>query len=283
MSSNSLMNLAFEDNLVRVHLDSDGNPWFVVKDVCRVLELSNPSEATNSLDEDEKGSIRITDGTSPAGGNPNMLTISESGLYALVFRSRKPEAKRLRKWVTAEVLPAIRKTGGYALPGSPAALPKGPYAELGLPELPEDIRRISGKERARCLHLAQQTARIAGITDVSAVNHMFVDYCRKLSGGVLPFAGRGETDKAAIREFVRQCCKPGRPNTRMALGPIYNAYRDWCLDQGDGLDPAPRSVFITILPIVADYCRLVRPRVKGERMWCVDGLTLNENSVYAHH
>ncbi|MDR3361308.1 MAG: Bro-N domain-containing protein, partial [Desulfovibrio sp.] len=82
----------------------------------RVLELGNPSEAISNLDEDEKGSIRITDGTSPSGGNPNFLTVSESGLYALIFRSRKPEAKRIRKWVTSEVLPAIRKSGGYALP-----------------------------------------------------------------------------------------------------------------------------------------------------------------------
>ena len=111
----SLMPFAFDDALVRIRLDENGDPWFVAKDVCAVLELGNPSEAVKSLDDDEKGSIRITEGTSPEGGNPNMIIISESGLYALIFKSRKPEAKRVRKWVTSEVLPSIRKTGTYSL------------------------------------------------------------------------------------------------------------------------------------------------------------------------
>lgn len=91
----------------------NGEPWFVAKDVCNILELTNPTMALESLDEDERGSLRITEGTSPAGGNPNVNIINESGLYALIFKSRKPQAHAFRKWVTSEVLPEIRKTGGY--------------------------------------------------------------------------------------------------------------------------------------------------------------------------
>lgn len=97
------------EHLVRVVMDEAGEPWFVAKDVCDVLELTNSRKALADLEEDEKG---VTTGYTP-GGNQSFATVNESGLYSLIFRSRKPEAKRFRKWVTSEVLPAIRKTGGY--------------------------------------------------------------------------------------------------------------------------------------------------------------------------
>ena len=80
-----LMPLAFNDSLVRVRKDEQGNPWFIVKDVCAVLDLSNVTEATRSLDEDERGSVILN----TLGGEQEMLTVSESGLYSLIFRSRK--------------------------------------------------------------------------------------------------------------------------------------------------------------------------------------------------
>jgi len=107
----NLTTFDFNEAPVRVMV-REGAPWFVAADVCRVLELSNPSMACEGLDEDEKG-ISIAD---TPGGSQKMLTISESGLYALVFKSRKPEARKFRKWVTAEVLPALRRTGRYEMP-----------------------------------------------------------------------------------------------------------------------------------------------------------------------
>lgn len=101
----------FGNNIVRTHQDADGNPWFMAKDVCNVLEHSNSRKAVQDLDEDEKG---VTISYTP-GGNQEMTTVSESGLYALIFKSRKPEAKKFRKWITSEVIPALRKTGCYAL------------------------------------------------------------------------------------------------------------------------------------------------------------------------
>lgn len=88
-----------------------GEPWFVAKDVCEALGLENPSKACATLDPDEKG---ITTGNT-LGGSQNMLTISESGLYALIGQSRKPEARAFRRWVYGTVLPSIRKTGGYGV------------------------------------------------------------------------------------------------------------------------------------------------------------------------
>ncbi len=90
-------------------------PLFVAKDVCDVLGIVNSRDALESLDVDEKADVAISD-TSSNGVTQDRVfnTVTESGLYALVFRSRKPEAKAFRKWVTSEVLPMIRKTGGYA-------------------------------------------------------------------------------------------------------------------------------------------------------------------------
>jgi prophage antirepressor-like protein len=79
----------------------------------RVLEIKNISDAADRLDDDEKSGVAIND---PHGRPQNTTVISESGLYSLVLTSRKPEAKRFKKWVTADVLPTIRKTGSYAAP-----------------------------------------------------------------------------------------------------------------------------------------------------------------------
>ena len=87
----------------------DNTPWFVAKDVCDILEIGNPSQALSRLEDDEKNTIILNEGI----GNPNKAIISESGFYTLVLSSRKKIAKPFRLWVTREVLPRIRQTGGY--------------------------------------------------------------------------------------------------------------------------------------------------------------------------
>ena len=106
----------FNSHAVRV-VDQNGEPWFVAVDVCRILDLQNVTQALGALDSDERAMFNI-------GRQGETNIISESGMYVLVLRSRKPEAKKFRKWVTAEVLPAIRKTGRYgaAVEGQAAAL-----------------------------------------------------------------------------------------------------------------------------------------------------------------
>lgn len=98
----------FENHPVRTVVEND-QIWFVAKDVCDVLEIANVSQALGNLDDDEKGISK----TYTLGGVQELLTINESGLYALVLRSNKPQAKAFRKWITNEVLPSIRRTGGY--------------------------------------------------------------------------------------------------------------------------------------------------------------------------
>jgi prophage antirepressor-like protein len=106
----------FQNRPVRV-AGSPENPLFVAADVCAVLEIANSRDAIASLDEDEKITVGNPDGN-PRAGIPHQLAfVTESGLFALVFKSRKPEAKSFRKWVTSEVLPAIRMTGAYQQPG----------------------------------------------------------------------------------------------------------------------------------------------------------------------
>lgn len=107
----NIIPFAFEGADVRVMMRVDA-PWFVLADVCRVLEIGNPRQAATRLDDDEKGVI--TNDT--PGGSQDMTIINESGLYSLVMTSRKEAARRFKKWVTAEVLPTIRRTGRYEMP-----------------------------------------------------------------------------------------------------------------------------------------------------------------------
>lgn len=92
----------------------DGEPWFAAKDLCELLGLDNSRQAVSRLDDDEKGVIS----SDTLGGKQELTFVSESGMYALIFQSRKPQARAFRKWVTGEVLPSLRKYGYYVAPGA---------------------------------------------------------------------------------------------------------------------------------------------------------------------
>jgi anti-repressor protein len=116
----ALAPFVFEGLDVRV-TDRDGAPWFVAADVCEVLGIGNSRMAVTKLDEDEKDAVSLTD---TMGREQRATVISESGLYTLILRNRSATipgsvAHRFRKWVTAEVLPAIRRTGGYGRTADP--------------------------------------------------------------------------------------------------------------------------------------------------------------------
>ena len=108
--NNEIQRFEFKGASLRALTDEAGEPWFVAKDVCDILGLENSRKATAELDSDEKNTVTISDGIA---GNPNKTIISEPGLYRLVMKSRKPEAKEFQRWVTHEVLPSIRKHGAY--------------------------------------------------------------------------------------------------------------------------------------------------------------------------
>jgi prophage antirepressor-like protein len=118
----------FDDSSVRTVV-KDGEPWFVAKDVCEILDLEDPSMTVSRLDEDQRGKANVC----TPGGQQQMLTVSESGLYSLIFTSRKPEAKRFRKWIASEVLPEIRKTVDTVVrrPSSPASRASGSNTSAG--------------------------------------------------------------------------------------------------------------------------------------------------------
>lgn len=105
---NNIQIFKYENNDVRT-VEMNGEPWFVLKDVCVVLGLGTVSKVADRLDADEKGMNQIH----TPGGMQDVTVINESGLYNVILRSDKPEAKPFRKWVTSEVLPSIRKNGGY--------------------------------------------------------------------------------------------------------------------------------------------------------------------------
>ena len=113
----TLVPFDFEGQPVRVTTGDDGEPWFVAADVCAAMTIN--TEQTRRLDDDEKGLRTVQ----TPGGQQEMVSINESGLYSLILGSRKPEAKRFKRWVTHEVLPSIRKTGAYSVPRALAPLP----------------------------------------------------------------------------------------------------------------------------------------------------------------
>lgn len=101
----------YESQQIRLIQDEQGEPWWIAKDVCDVLELTNVAMAVKGLDDDEKGVSKVY----TLGGEQELLTINEPGLYTLIIRSNKPDAKKFKRWITHEVLPSIRKTGKYEI------------------------------------------------------------------------------------------------------------------------------------------------------------------------
>ena len=126
--------LLFEgEHLVR-HIEKDGEVWFVGVDVCRVLGIRDHHQALERLDEDERGRCSIP---TPR-GDQEMIVVSEPGIYRLVFTSRKPVAERFKRWLAHEVIPAIRKTGGYGHPADSGELPASeerPFPQWSMDEM----------------------------------------------------------------------------------------------------------------------------------------------------
>ena len=144
----------YKNSPIRI-VEKDGEPWFVAKDVCNILEIKNSRDTVyKCLDEDERG----VDIIYTPGGNQEMTIVSEAGLYSLILRSRKPEAKAFKRWVTHEVLPSIRKTGAYLSPGM-----SNEQIKALVTTLEEEVyRRIQAENRLAKLEAhAEELARSA--------------------------------------------------------------------------------------------------------------------------
>lgn len=108
--NNEMQKFDFKGAALRTLTDEAGEPWFVLKDCMSILDLGNPTETVKMFDKDEFSTTEVIDSI---GRRQQTYIISEPGLYRLVMKSRKPEAKEFQRWVTHEVLPQIRRTGGY--------------------------------------------------------------------------------------------------------------------------------------------------------------------------
>ena len=139
----------------------DGAPWFVAVDVCKALGISNTTDALKSLDADEVLTLAISEGQRAARSNN---VVNESGLYSLVLRSRKPQAKAFKKWVTSEVLPALRRTGTYALPGAVKSnTARGSLAPEFYPPWPLSDKDLQPITRAQINELSGACERVSSL------------------------------------------------------------------------------------------------------------------------
>lgn len=155
MAQQQIMPFNYGEQQIRVITDELCNLWWVARDVCKVLGLSNTTVALQPLDDDEKGVRKVY----TLGGAQNMAVINESGLYALIVRSNKPAAKPFRKWVTAEVLPAIRRTGCYQQPET--ARKKKPDSLLPIAREFRAALRLARDMGLRGAQAVQEASRLA--------------------------------------------------------------------------------------------------------------------------
>lgn len=140
----------------------DGEPWFVAKDVCLILGLGRQQDSTRYLDDDEKGECLVN----TPGGDQHMVCISEPGLYKLIMRSRKPEAKAFQRWVTHEVLPALRRDGAYvASDGTEDDATLMARALIAANRTIEANRRALEQQRERIAVLAEDNERMRPMAD----------------------------------------------------------------------------------------------------------------------
>lgn len=156
---NEMQIFDYHEHQVRT-VQKDGEPWFVLKDVCKVLGISKYRDVVERLDEDEREPVRVD----TLGGVQEMVAVNESGLYNVILRSDKPEAKPFRKWVTSEVLPSIRKSGGY-IQGQ---------AELTAEELMAKALMVAQRT------LAEREARISALTVENQIMAPKADYFDQL-------------------------------------------------------------------------------------------------------
>ncbi|MCD0419478.1 hypothetical protein LOC51_19865 [Rubrivivax sp. JA1024] len=164
----NIIPFAFEDHLVRVY-KPNGEPWFVGKDVCEVLDIKNHNDALKRLDDDERGSCSVAakgvgnaDPLCAVGGEQTMVVVSEAGVFRLIFTSRKPEAERFKRFLAHEVLPALRKHGSYSLPGRETAAAQDAAGEFpGSDEaLSVHLAKLATLKECRMIHGPRAAARL---------------------------------------------------------------------------------------------------------------------------
>jgi prophage antirepressor-like protein len=225
MTDNAVIPFRFDGSPIRT-LKIDGEPRFVLTDVCGVLEIENSRDVAGRLDDDEKAEVGITD-TSSNGVTQrrSMTVINESGLYSLILTSRKPSAKRFKKWVTSDVLPTLRKTGRYAMPGaepSPAATLDLDTVERWLTAV-DKVQALAGPAAARSF--------------LERSPLLVVPPSR--AGENSPSPTRSSVTSAVIDRFLTDCTESS-PGSRVSAAALWGAYLLW--RTAVGADAGPTTV-----------------------------------------
>ena len=213
----SLTPFAFGEHLVRSITDENGEPWFVARDVALALGYQwKGTDNIRHIPEEWRGVQSVW---TPS-GEQEMLILSEQGLYFFLGRSDKPKALPFQKWLAGEVLPTLRKSGTYRLPGEHKALPG--KAVLALDDLPADVLDLNRKLRARCLFYALQMARLTGQDSPEALRETFISCCRLVSGArELPCADADE-----LARFLAETCERDE-SFRTGTQKLWLAFRLW--------------------------------------------------------
>jgi prophage antirepressor-like protein len=169
---NELQLFNFEENEVRTLL-INGEPYFIGKDVAQILGYSNPRDALSKhVDDEDKGVAKCD----TLGGKQDLTVINESGVYALVFGSKLPNAKKFKHWVTSEVLPTLRKTGGYTMPKTYLEALKAFTAEVEKNEMLSLENKIQTQQINELKPKADYTDKILKTTDLMTITQIAKDY-----------------------------------------------------------------------------------------------------------
>lgn len=174
--NNEIQKFDFKGAPLRTLTDKAGEPWFVAKDVCAILEISNPSDALKRLDDDERSRFNL-------GRQGETNIVNEAGLYVLVLGSRKPEAHEFKRWVTHEVLPSIRKHGGY-MAGQERMTPE----QMAL----ASMRWLQSKvdEQAKQLKAQEGKVLFANAVETARTSILVGDFAKILKSNVIDIGPR---------------------------------------------------------------------------------------------
>ncbi|ASK91861.1 MULTISPECIES: BRO-N domain-containing protein [Xanthomonas] len=273
---NAITPFDFEGRAVRVVEDDAGLPWFVALDVCECLGIvwkgAGNSGSLGALDEDEKGVVT----TDTLGGQQQVAAITEPGVYKLCFRSRKPEAKRFVRWLTHDVLPALRRTGTYSLDGAEPADPPPPAMPLA-PQHRADVLVSASRIFGAALRTARQMRVPPGeamrAAYMCARRHTGVDWQEELGADLLPAlagpASEGELRRGAAMQAADEFRAAwldgslGLPDLPVLSNDAFAAFTDWCARTGR--QRVPQYAFVAALTGVGGMLKSRhRYRIPGE-------------------
>lgn len=221
MNAVALQSFGFGDHLVRA-IERGGVAWFVANDVCGALEIGNSRQAVARLEDDERDDVITNDAM---GREQRTTVVSESGVYALVFTSRKEAAKRFRRWVTQEVLPAIRTTGRYEIANDQVA----PDVAEPLADENDRLRLQLGLVREARIAFGTRGARrawaIAGLPDLGLAEAAPI---LSVSAAVIGRLHQSVADWLDARTEAA-------PGNRVSAMALYRDYLGWA--KGEGVSP----------------------------------------------